>query len=121
MVRSPVAVPASLTSTFAAIWAVVARIPRGRVATYGDVARMAGFPGGARTAGWALRALPDGLRIKGKPVPWHRVINAAGQISARAGDATGEGERQAIRLRKEGVRVSPSGRIDRGRYGWDGL
>jgi len=55
------------------IYAVVARIPRGRVATYGQVARLAGLGGHARLVGYALSALKDGSRI-----PWHRVVNAAG-------------------------------------------
>src|SRR5262245_30368739 len=88
---------------FARIWEVVARIPRGRVATYGQVARLAGMPGAARLAGWALHALPHGLRIRGRSVPWQRVINAQGGISARAGDALGEGHRQIRLLRREGV------------------
>ena len=107
-------------AVFVAIWKVVARIPRGRVATYGQVARMAGMPGAARTAGWALHALPAGQRVGGRPVPWHRVINAAGRVSPRAGDAFDEGERQRRKLRGEGVRLSPSGRINLGLYGWKG-
>lgn len=106
--------------TFAAIWRVVRRIPRGRVATYGQVARMAGYPGAARMAGWALGALPSGHRIEGREVPWHRVINAAGRTSPRAGDATGECRRQIERLGREGVVPGPGGVIDLERYGWDG-
>lgn len=98
----------------------MARIPRGRVATYGQVARLAGMPGAARMAGWALHALPDGLKIDGRPVPWHRVINAEGRISPRAGDAVGEGLRQLRLLRRDGVAGSRAGRIDLRTYGWDG-
>src|SRR5438132_13236024 len=58
---------------FSRILRVVARIPRGRVATYGQVARLAGLPNHARHVGWALHGLPAGT-----PVPWHRVINARG-------------------------------------------
>src|SRR6185503_9990879 len=112
--------PRGAQGTFAAIWRVVLRIPRGRVATYGQVARMAGYPGAARMAGWALGALPSGHRIEGREVPWHRVINAAGRTSARAGDATGECRRQIERLGREGVLPGPSGAIDLERYGWDG-
>jgi methylated-DNA-protein-cysteine methyltransferase-like protein len=112
-------VPAG-SSTFQSIWRVVSRIPRGRVATYGQVARMAGLPGAARTVGWALGALPDGSWIGGRAIPWHRVINAAGRISPRARDAGGESGRQARRLAGEGVLVSRAGRIDLGRFGWDG-
>ena len=106
---------------FLAIWEIVARIPRGRVATYGQVARMAGYPGAARLAGWALGALPDDLRIGGREVPWHRVINAQGRTSARAGDSAGECRRQMARLRREGIRPRKGGAIDLERYGWDGL
>jgi methylated-DNA-protein-cysteine methyltransferase-like protein len=104
---------------FRLIWAVVARIPRGRVATYGQVARLAGMPGAARTVGWALRALPDGARIGGRPVPWHRVINAEGRTSPRATDADGECARQIERLRREGVRIL-GGVVDMRRHAWDG-
>jgi methylated-DNA-protein-cysteine methyltransferase-like protein len=108
-------------AAFSRIWSVVSRIPRGRVATYGQVARMAGLSRGARTAGWALHALPDGLRIDGRPVPWHRVINAGGRISPRGGD----GESLAVvsqgsRLRREGIRVTEHGMIDLDLYGWSG-
>src|SRR5215471_12615077 len=98
---------------FARVLRVVARIPRGRLATYGQVARLAGMPGGARTVGWALAALRDG------DLPWHRVINAQGRISPRGGGLDC-GERQASRLRREGVRPAKSGRYDLVRYGWDG-
>jgi methylated-DNA-protein-cysteine methyltransferase related protein len=104
---------------FAAIWRVVAGIPRGRVATYGQVARMAGFPGAARTVGWALGALPDDPARGARAVPWHRVINAAGRVSARGpGDAACR--RQIVRLRREGIRPGADGAIDLERYGWDG-
>ncbi|MGH9750713.1 MAG: MGMT family protein, partial [Candidatus Polarisedimenticolia bacterium] len=76
---------------FRAVWDMVALIPRGRIATYGQIARMIGAPGGARTVGWAMRALPDDTRVRGRPVPWHRVINAAGRISPRSDRAGGDG------------------------------
>ena len=62
----------------ARIYAVVRRIPRGTVATYGQVAERAGYPGHARQVGYALHALPPGTTV-----PWHRVINASGEVSAR--------------------------------------
>lgn len=99
---------------------MVARIPHGRVATYGQVARIAGMPGAARMAGWALHALPDGLRIKGRSVPWQRVINAQGRVSPRMGDLVGGTSRQLRLLRKEGIRISRAGRIELRIYGWDG-
>ena len=100
---------------------MVARIPRGRLATYGQIARMAGLRSGARTVGWAMRALPDDRTIAGRPVPWHRVINAGGVISPRHDGPDGEGmRRQAGRLRREGIVVGRGGRIDLARYRWDG-
>lgn len=79
------------------IYSVVARIPRGRVATYGQVARLAGLAGHARLVGYALSALKEGSRI-----PWHRVVNARGRISSRT-----EGSPMSVvqRLRLEGERV----------------
>ena len=65
-----------VNSFYRRIHRVVRHIPRGRVATYGVVARLAGRPGAARTVGWALSALADD-----SDVPWWRVINAAGRIS----------------------------------------
>ena len=107
-------------TTFLRLWRVVARVPRGRVATYGQIARMAGLQRGARTVGWALRAIPDDARVLGRRVPWHRVINAEGGISPRGGALGAEVRRQAAALRREGVAVSRSGRIDLGRYLWRG-
>ena len=105
---------------FERIWRLVAEIPRGRVATYGQIARMAGYVNGARTVGWALRALPDDHRVEARPVPWHRVINAQGTISLRGRDAVGEASRQAAALRREGVVLLRGGRIDLRRYRWSG-
>jgi methylated-DNA-protein-cysteine methyltransferase-like protein len=79
------------------VYAAVRAIPRGRVATYGQVAAMVGVPRGARAVGWALRALPAGAR---PAVPWHRVVGAGGRISPRAGPGP---EVQRRRLRAEGV------------------
>jgi len=92
------------------VYDVVRRIPRGRVATYGTVARLVGPPCGARQVGWALAALRDD-RVD-PPVPWQRVVNAKGTSSL--------GAEQLDLLREEGVEVSHEGRIDLGRFGWDG-
>jgi len=105
---------------FERIWVIVARVPRGRVVTYGQIARMAGLLNGARTVGWALRALPDDQRVDGRPVPWHRVINAQGGVSLRNEEDGGGASRQLAALRREGVRVSRGGRIDLSRYLWRG-
>jgi methylated-DNA-protein-cysteine methyltransferase-like protein len=95
------------------IYEAVRRIPRGRVATYGDVAEMADLEGHARQVGYALHALPPD-----SGVPWHRVINAKGEISPRsAGDSH---ELQLELLRAEGVKVDERGRVDLRRYRWSG-
>jgi len=101
-----------LTSpAYARIYAVVRRIPRGRVASYGEVARRAGLPGRARQVGYAMHALPFGTRV-----PWHRVVNAKGQISRRS---RGGGElTQRILLEREGIRFDGRGRINPSRFAW---
>lgn len=96
---------------WAAIWRVVARIPRGRVVTYGQVAELAGLPGRAREVGYALAALAADARI-----PWQRVVNARGEVSPRR-DFDGA-PRQRLRLEEEGVRFDAAGRIDLARYRW---
>lgn len=95
------------------IYAAARRIPRGRVASYGAVARLAGKPRGARQVGYALHALDET-----SDVPWHRVIGADGRVKARG--VAGPAELQLALLRREGVRADASGRIDLARYGWDG-
>ena len=81
-----------------ALWQVVCAIPRGRVSTYGAVARAAGLPGRARQAGYALKVAPRSLNL-----PWHRVVAAGGRIAFAAGSAAHR--EQARRLRAEGVTV----------------
>ncbi|MGE0351804.1 MAG: MGMT family protein [Gemmatimonadales bacterium] len=98
-------------STYQRIYAVVRRIPRGRVSTYGRVAEAAGLAGAARQVGYALSALPAGSRI-----PWHRVVNALGGISLRA--TPGHELTQRLLLEREGIRFDGRGRIPLQRYGW---
>jgi len=93
------------------VWQVVALIPKGRVATYGQVADLAGLPGGARRVGRILSQLPRGTRI-----PWHRVINASGGISLPP-DSGGYG-RQRARLEREGVVFNTSGQIALRSFRW---
>ncbi len=97
-------------SLFRHIYAAVKRVPRGRVTTYGEIARRVGLRNGARTIGWALASLPDG-----EATPWWRVIRSDGTIANRR-FAT----EQLRRLRREGVRarVRGTGAIDLRRYGW---
>jgi methylated-DNA-protein-cysteine methyltransferase-like protein len=94
---------AATAGSFAAIWNVAARIPRGRVATYKQIALIAGLPRSARIAGWAMRLLPDGLRVDGRRVPWHRVVGAGGFLRCPRG--TDAGDLQAALLRREGIEV----------------
>jgi len=96
----------------AKIWAVVRRIPRGRVATYGQVATVAGFDGHARQVGYALAALPNGSNV-----PWHRVVNSFGEISARSGGDSHELQR--LLLESEGIEFDHRGRIDLQQYRWE--
>jgi methylated-DNA-protein-cysteine methyltransferase-like protein len=93
------------------IYAVVKKIPRGRVATYGQVARLAGLAGHARQIGYALSALP-----RGSTVPWHRVINAQGRISLRSQDH--EPNDQMELLESEGVAFGSDGKLALDRYRW---
>jgi methylated-DNA-protein-cysteine methyltransferase-like protein len=105
--------PPAPAGGYGQIWAVVARIPPGRVATYGQVAALAGKPGHARQAGYAMHALPEG-----SGVPWHRVINARGEISPRTEAGWAEGWQRHL-LEEEGVAFDARGRIDLARFGWD--
>jgi methylated-DNA-protein-cysteine methyltransferase-like protein len=95
----------------ARIWIVVGRIPKGRVATYGQVADLAGLAGQPRLVGYALNALPDGSRV-----PWHRVINARGEISLRS--EGGSDRRQRVLLEREGVKFDARGKISLARFRW---
>jgi methylated-DNA-protein-cysteine methyltransferase related protein len=79
---------------FAAIQAAVRKIPRGKVSTYGEIAKAAGYPGAARQVVWALRA--------SKGLPWHRVVGAGGHIRLPGA----AGLEQRIRLEAEGVKFS---------------
>lgn len=101
--------PGSVERSHQRIHDVVARIPRGRVATYGQIARIARLPGQARLVGYALHALPAGTRL-----PWQRVVNAQGAISV-GGES---GARQRKLLEAEGVRFDGRGRIDLEKFQW---
>ncbi len=111
MTRRPGAPTRGGTTRRARIHAVVAQIPRGRVASYGQIAGLAGLPGRARQVGYALAALPEAT-----PVPWHRVVNARGEISTRA--RTGSEGAQRRLLEGEGVAFDSTGRIPMDRFRW---
>lgn len=91
---------------FPRILQAVARIPRGKVATYGDVAYIAGYPGSARQVVWALHSSSRGL-------PWHRVVGAGGKILLPAEG----GMEQRFRLKAEGVQFSGL-RVDMDAHRW---
>jgi methylated-DNA-protein-cysteine methyltransferase-like protein len=103
-----------ISSTFESVYRVVELIPPGRVATYGQIARLLGMPRGARTVGWALRSSPQG-----RDVPWQRVINSRGRISF--GSMSRIAAIQRALLEEEGIVFGKSGSIDLDIYGWEGL
>jgi methylated-DNA-protein-cysteine methyltransferase-like protein len=103
-----------LISFFEQVHEVVCRIPPGKVATYGQIARILGQPRSARTVGWALRSTPEGRKI-----PWQRVVNSKGTVSFRP-DSPGAAIQQAL-LEEEGVVFDQEGRIDLEIFGWEGL
>ena len=100
-----------MNKTYERIYAVVCGIPRGRVATYGQVARLAGLGNGARQVGYALNALPQG-----HDVPWHRVINAKGGISKRSIEVYEQIQREL--LEQEGIEFGTDARVSLKRYQW---
>ncbi len=99
-------------SSYDVFYAVARKIPAGRVTTYGAVAAEAGLPGRARQVGYALAALPDV-----HDVPWHRVINARGEVSPRVGGSAFEKIQRNL-LEAEGVVFNAHGRVDLERFGW---
>jgi methylated-DNA-protein-cysteine methyltransferase-like protein len=94
-------------AVFARVHAWVAKIPRGRVATYGQISELVDGRVTPVGVGWALRA-------GGHALPWHRVVNASGGIST---DAEAPGRQRAL-LVAEGVRFGPDGRVDLARHQW---
>lgn len=94
---------------FPRIYAIVRQAPRGKVTTYGDVARLVGEGCDARLVGYAMANCPD-------DVPWQRVINAQGRISLQSDSAV----KQRMRLEAEGIAFDQRGRIDLQKYRWVG-
>lgn len=96
---------------YEAVYKLVRKIPRGRLMTYGQIAVILGHPRAARAVGYALRA------CDGKNIPWQRVINAQGRISARAPI---EGFLvQKVMLQSEGIRFDDTGTCDLKKYRWE--
>jgi len=112
--------PPNQQEYFQQVWQLVRQIPRGKVATYGQIALMIPPPMGVdfdtykafspRWVGSAMAACPD-------DVPWQRVINSQGKISPRPGGA----EKQRLLLEQEGVEFDAKDRVDLKKYGWKGL
>jgi len=101
--------PGELYST---IYRLVRMVPPGRVATYGQIARLAGRCR-ARTVGYAMASVPPD-----RGIPWHRVVNSRGGISVRSDGRPCEAQRQM--LESEGILFDPRGRIDLDAFGWNG-
>jgi methylated-DNA-protein-cysteine methyltransferase-like protein len=100
------------SKAYRTIYDVVRQIPVGQVATYGQVAALAGIPGHARQIGYALHSLPEGSQV-----PWQRVINAKGEVSPRS--TLGWEHVQRHLLEEEGVEFDLAGRIDLKLYLWE--
>lgn len=98
------------SASYTRIYRVVRRIPPGKVATYGQIARIAGLSGQARLVGYALSAAQD------PELPWQRVINAQGRISSRPDPSLEELQRAL--LEAEGVAFDAGGRVALERFGW---
>ncbi|NEQ98023.1 MAG: methyltransferase [Cyanothece sp. SIO2G6] len=101
-------------SSYDAIYAVVRRIPKGRVATYGQVAELAGLPGQARLVGYALYRVD----MQHPDIPWQRVVNAKGKISHSV-FRHGTDYAQRSLLEAEGIHFTASARIDLSVYRWN--
>lgn len=96
---------------YARIYATIRRIPRGRVATYGQIAALAGLGGHARQVGYALHATPEDVDL-----PWHRVINARGEVSTRREPGCESRQRQL--LEAEEIEFDERDRVSLKKYQW---
>jgi methylated-DNA-protein-cysteine methyltransferase-like protein len=98
------------TPLYSCIYRIVSHVPPGTVATYGQIARLAGMPGRARQVGYALHNLPGN-----SPVPWHRVVNREGRISLSGRLAQSH---QRSLLESEGIVFDEHGAIALKKYQW---
>ena len=103
-------------SFFERVYRVVKRIPRGKVASYGQIAALLGQPRAARTVGWALASM---TAEQAAEVPWQRVINHAGRISIARADLSADVQQSL--LEGEGVRFDETGHVDWRVHRWHGL
>jgi len=111
--QAPEAASGAATALLERIYLVARQVPRGQVATYGQIALVAGVSS-ARIVGYAMAALPNDSRI-----PWQRVINSQGEVSPRKEGGSGDAE-QRRRLAAEGVRFDRKGRVDFAAVAWPG-
>lgn len=111
--RKPLqAAPSPGDEAVEAIYAVIRRIPKGWVATYGQVAAMAGLPRRARLVGYVLQHLDPAIKI-----PWHRVVNAKGEISYSLSRNGGDTLQRRL-LEKEGIEFDTNNRFNLERFRW---
>jgi methylated-DNA-protein-cysteine methyltransferase related protein len=106
--RSKRKAPPATDRPFERVWALVCRVPRGRVTTYGQLSEMIGRRLSAVGVGWAVRAAPE------DSIPWHRVVNTKGGIST---DPEQPGLQRSL-LEAEGIRFARDGTIDLEKHGW---
>jgi methylated-DNA-protein-cysteine methyltransferase-like protein len=110
--KRPQSAPPQGDAAAEAICAVIRRIPKGWVATYGQVAAMAGLPRRARLVGHVLQHLDPATKI-----PWHRVVNAKGEVSYSLSRNGGDALQQRL-LEKEGVEFDDKNRFNLERFRW---
>ena len=110
--KPPPTIPPHGDAAVAAICAVICRIPSGWVATYGQVAAMAGLPRRARLVGHVLQHLDPASKI-----PWHRVVNAKGEVSYSLSRNGGDALQQRL-LEQEGVEFDDNNRFNLERFRW---
>jgi methylated-DNA-protein-cysteine methyltransferase related protein len=101
-----------MSGFFDQVYEIVRQIPRGKVASYGQIAAILEHPRAGRTVGWALHSLPDDLHI-----PWHRVVSSSGGISTTGFADPPDLQRRL--LEAEGIQFDVQGRVDMRRFGWD--
>jgi methylated-DNA-protein-cysteine methyltransferase related protein len=111
-VLSRPAAPLKMTEFSKAVMTWVKKIPRGKVATYGQIARLAGKPHGARGVGWILNSSAESHNL-----PWQRVLNSRGKISFPV--KSDEYKLQRSLLQKEGIKFDEDGAIDLALFGWN--
>lgn len=102
-----------MESYFGKVYDIVAKIPPGKVATYGQIAALTGNPRGARTVGWAMQSAPENLNL-----PCHRVVNRLGEMAPAY--VFGGAENQRAMLEMEGITFKEDGRIDMSKHLWKG-